>query len=68
MNPIKQCKKAGLKSLADHIAENHDGNQSAFARSLPKPVERNQVYQWLNAQKPVYVFDNKLVQVIRELD
>jgi len=68
MTQSKPPKAVGLKSLADHITENHGGNNSAFGRSLPESVERHQVAQWLNAKKPVYVFESKLVQVIRELE
>jgi ABC-type branched-subunit amino acid transport system substrate-binding protein len=53
------------QSLAEYISKHHSGNNSDFARSIG--VERNQVQQWLNAKKPVYVIDGKLVQVIREL-
>lgn len=66
MRPSEICKSAGLKSLADYIQENHNGNQSAFARAVG--VERMTVNQWLKAKKPVFVVDNKLVQVIRDLD
>ncbi len=54
-----------LQSLSDFIAANHGGNNSDFARLAG--VERNQVQQWLNAKKPVYVVNGKLIQVIREL-
>ena len=54
-----------LVPLADYISKHHSGNNSDLARAVG--VERNQVQQWLNAKKPVYVSDGKLVQVIREL-
>lgn len=57
---------AGIKGLADYIADNFDGNQSAFGRA--HNLQRAQVQQYLKAKKPVYVVDNKLVQVIRDLD
>ena len=66
MKPSEVCKSAGLKSLADYITDNFDGNQSAFGRA--HDLQRAQVQQYLNAKKPVYVVDNKLVQVIRDLD
>jgi DNA-binding transcriptional regulator YdaS (Cro superfamily) len=45
MKPPEKCKLAGLKSLADYIAENYGGNQSAFARD--QGVKRSQITQWL---------------------
>ena len=57
--------KGRLQSLPDFISQNHGGNNSDFARSAG--VERNQVQQWLNAKKPVFVIDGKLIQVVREL-
>lgn len=57
---------AGLQSLADYIQEHHNGNQSEFGRS--QDLTRAQVYQYLNAKKPVYVVDGKLVQVMRDLN
>lgn len=65
MKPSEICKSAGLQSLADYIQEHHNGNQSEFGRSLG--LTRAQVYQYLNAKKPVYVVEGKLVQVIREI-
>lgn len=66
MKPTKCSKTAGLKSLAEYIQEHYNGNQSEFGRS--QGLMRAQVYQYLNAKKPVYVVCNKLVQVIRDLD
>lgn len=66
MKPSEVCKSAGLQSIADFITDNFDGNQSAFGRA--HSLQRAQVQQYLNAKKPVYVVDNKLVQVIRDLD
>jgi DNA-binding transcriptional regulator YiaG len=66
MKPSEKCKVAGLKSLADFIDDEHGGNNSAFAKRLG--VERNQVQQWLKAQKPVYVYEKKLVTVVRDFD
>ena len=63
MKPSEKCKAAGLKSLADHIAEQYSGNNSACARAYG--VERNQVQQWLNAKNPVYVIDGALVKLVR---
>jgi hypothetical protein len=59
------CNKSGLQSLADYIQEHYNGNQSEFGRAVR--VERSQVQQWLKAKKPVYVVDDKLVQVIRDV-
>ena len=64
MKPSEKC-KAGLKSLADHIEENYNGNNSACARAYR--VERNQVQQWLEAKKPIFVINNTLVSIVREL-
>ena len=61
-----QYQNAGLQSLADYIAENHDGNNSDFARAVG--VERHQVQQWLKAAKPVFVIDGKLVAVLRDIE
>lgn len=47
MKPSEICKVAGLKSLAEFIDENFNGNQSAFARA--NNVQRAQVTQWLKA-------------------
>lgn len=58
--------KSWLQSLADYIAENFDGNQSAFGRA--HDLQRSQVQQYLSAKKPVYVVGDKLVQVIRDLN
>ena len=55
----------GFFSLSDFICEKYGGNHIAFARDIG--VQRNQIQQWLNAKKPVYVVDGKLVQVIREI-
>ena len=63
MKPSEKCKAAGLKSLADHIADEYGGNNSACARAYG--VERNQVQQWLRAKKPVFVLDGALVNLIR---
>jgi|APSaa5957512493_1039668.scaffolds.fasta_scaffold154093_2 hypothetical protein len=61
----KQDRSKCMKSLSDHISSKHDGNNSQFARAID--VKRNQIHQWLNAKKPVFVVDGKLVQVIRDL-
>ena len=45
--PNKKCKAAGPESLADFIAKNFNGNQSAFARA--NGVQRAQVTPWLKA-------------------
>ena len=66
MKTSEVCKSAGLQSLADYITENHGGNQAAFGRA--HDLQRAQVQQYLNAKKPVYVVDGKLVQVIRGLN
>lgn len=55
-----------MKTLTDYIQEHYNGNQSEFGRKLG--VERTQVRQWLKAKKPVYVVDDKLVQVIRNVN
>ncbi len=47
MKLSSERKSAGLKSLADFITENFDGNQSAFARA--NNVQRAQVTQWIKA-------------------
>ena len=47
MKPSEKRKAAGLKSLADYIADNFDGNQRKFARA--QGVKPPQVTQWLNA-------------------
>jgi len=57
-------KSVGLESLADFIAENFDGNQSAFARA--NNVQRAQVTQWLKAG--YIVIDNKLCAVRRVIN
>ncbi len=59
----EKIKGAGLKSLADFIAENFNGNQSAFARA--NGVQRAQVTQWLKAG--YIVIDDKLCAVRRVL-
>lgn len=58
--------KTGLQGLSDYIEEHYNGNQSAFGRA--HGLQRAQVQQYLNAKKPVFVVDNRLVQVIRELN
>jgi hypothetical protein len=55
-----------MKSLQDHITENHNGNKSAFGRA--HGLIRQEVNQYLNAKKPVFVIDGKLVQIIRNLE
>ncbi len=55
---------AGPKSLADFIAENFNGNQSAFARA--NGVQRAQVSQWLKAG--YIVIDDKLCAVRRVIN
>jgi len=47
VTPNKKCEAAGLKSLADYIAEHFDGNQRKFADA--QGVKPPQVTQWLNA-------------------
>jgi len=66
MKPSEKCKAAGLKSLAEFIKTEHEGNNSSFARFVG--VERNQVQQWLKAKKPVFVVNGKLIRVIREIN
>ena len=66
MKPSEKCKATGLKSLDEFIEDEHGGNQSAFAKRAG--VERNQVAQWLNAKKPVFVCENKLVSEIRDFE
>lgn len=61
---MKPSEKAGLKSLADYIAENYKGNQSAFARA--NGVQRAQVSQWLKAE--YIVIGDKLCAVRRTLN
>ncbi len=61
MKAGKKCKSAGLKGLADFIAENFNGNQSAFARS--NNVQRAQVTQWIKAD--YIVVGDKLCAVRR---
>ncbi len=61
MKPSEKCKSAGLKSLADFITENFNGNQSAFARA--NGVQRAQVSQWLKAG--YIVIDDKLCAIRR---
>jgi hypothetical protein len=53
----------GPQSLSDYIAENYDGNQSAFARS--EGVARSQVGCWIRAGR--VVIDGRLYPVGREL-
>lgn len=65
MTSSEKCKAAELKSLAAFIEDEHSGNNSAFARRLG--VKRNQIHQWLNAKKPVFVVGGKLVQVMKDL-
>jgi DNA-binding transcriptional regulator YdaS (Cro superfamily) len=48
MKPSEKCKAAGLKSLADYIADNFDGTQRKFADA--QGVKPPQVTQWLNAE------------------
>lgn len=52
-----------MKSLKDYIADNHDNNQSAFARA--NNVQRAQVSQWIKAG--YIVIDDKLCAVRRLL-
>ena len=61
MRRAEKQKEAGLKSLAAFIAENFDGNQSAFARA--NNVQRAQVSQWLKAE--YVVVGDKLCAVRR---
>ncbi len=61
MKLSKKYKSAKLKSLADFITENFNGNQSAFARA--NGVQRAQVSQWLKAG--YIVIDDKLCAVRR---
>ena len=63
MTRSEKCKSAGLKSLADYIDENHEGNKSAFARK--ENVSRQLVNQWIN--QGYIVADNKLCSVRRNL-
>lgn len=58
--------KAGLQSLANYIQERYNGNQSEFGRA--HGLQRAQVQQYLKAKKQVCVVDNKLVQIIRDLN
>lgn len=60
---MKLSDKCKFQSLADHIAEQYGGNNSACARAYG--VERNQVQQWLNAKNPVYVINGALVKLVR---
>ncbi len=64
MKPSKKYKSVGPKSLADFIAENFNGNQSAFARA--NGVQRAQVSQWLKAG--YIVIDDKLCAVRRVIN
>jgi len=64
MKPPEQSNAAGLKSLADFIAENFKGNQSAFARA--NGVQRAQVTQWIKAG--YIVAGNKLCAVRRVIN
>ena len=64
MKATEKGKSVGLESLADFIAENFDGNQSAFARA--NNVQRAQVTQWLKAG--YIVIDNKLCAVRRVIN
>lgn len=66
MTPSEQCKKAGLKSLADYIETHYNGNRNEFATA--NGVTRQQVNGWLNAAKPVCVADGKMVAVLRDLE
>lgn len=63
MTLSEQCKAAGLKSLADYIAENFDGNQRAFAAA--QGVKPQQVTQWIN--KGFVVAGDVLYSARREL-
>lgn len=63
---MSDSQEAWLQSLADYIQAHFNGNQSAFARA--NGLQRAQVQQYLNAKKPVFVVDGKLVQVIRDLN
>ena len=66
MSQSKPIRSAGLKSLADHIADNYESNQSAFARSIGVP--RDQVRVWLRAQKPIYVDgEGRLWALVRDV-
>ena len=58
--------KQTLVPLIDYIHQYYDGNQSAFARAAG--VERQQIRQYLNAKKEVFVVDGKIVTVLRELN
>ena len=50
-------------SLLEHIKENYDGNQAAFARS--EGVKRSQITQWIN--KGFIVVNGVLYSPRREL-
>lgn len=66
MTQSQKGKKAGLQSLADYIDEHYSGNRNAFAAF--NFVTRQQVNGWLNAAKPIYVVDGKMVAVVRDLE
>ncbi|MCA9340427.1 MAG: hypothetical protein KDA17_05925 [Candidatus Saccharibacteria bacterium] len=66
MTTSEKSKKAGLQSLADYIDEHYNGNRNAFATA--NFVTRQQVNGWLNAAKPIYVVDGKMVAAVRDLE
>ncbi len=64
MKRSKKFKSVRIKTLSDFIAENFNGNQSAFARA--NGVQRAQITQWLKAG--YIVVDDKLCTVRRVIN
>ena len=61
MKTAEKCKAAGLKSLAEYIAENYDGNNAKFGRAFNPVVERALVGYWV--AQGYQVQDGKMIKI-----